>query len=145
MSITPELRALARSAYRQLYRASTATFSGDAPVLRGQASKMLSPNVLLTVCCPAFRSKLRQDAVSGKEETNPAPYQDQADGALKVAAFLRQNVIQAARVTGEEDTWKLKITKDTELGSNDSVKNPPPMETDRQARRREKEHKCCSS
>ncbi|PBK96675.1 hypothetical protein ARMGADRAFT_923082 [Armillaria gallica] len=122
MSITPELRALARSAYRQLYRASTATFSGDEPVLR------------------AFRSKLREDALSGKAETNPVLYQDQTDGALKVAAFLRQNVIQAARVPGEDDTWKLKITKDTELGSNDSVKNPPPMETDRQARRREKQH-----
>ncbi|KAK0483454.1 RF-1 domain-containing protein [Armillaria novae-zelandiae] len=155
MSITPELRALARSAYRQLYRASTVTFSGDAPVLRGQASRMVSPNVLLTVFCPAFRSKLRQDAFSGKAETNPAIYQDQADGALKVAAFLRQNVIQAARVADEENTWSkfsslphcftspeptgLKITKDTELGSNDSIKSPP-METDRQARRREKEH-----
>lgn len=55
--------------------------------------------------CPAFRSKLREDALSGKAETNPVLYQDQTEGALKVAAFLRQNVIQAARVPGEEDTW----------------------------------------
>ncbi|KAK0459553.1 RF-1 domain-containing protein [Desarmillaria tabescens] len=122
MSITPELRALARSAYRQLFRASAVTFSGDEPVLR------------------AFRSKLREDALSGQAETDPVHYQEQTDGALKVAAFLRQNVIQASRVAGEEDTWKLRITKDTELGSNDSIKNPPPMETDRQARRREKQH-----
>ncbi|KAG7452677.1 uncharacterized protein BT62DRAFT_1070416 [Guyanagaster necrorhizus] len=122
MSITPELRALARSAYRQLYRASTVTFSGDEPVLR------------------AFRSKLREDALSGQAEKNPVHYQEQIDGALKIAAFLRHNVIQASRVADKEDTWSLKITKDTELGSNDSIKNPPSMETDRQARRREKQH-----
>lgn len=36
------------------------------------------------------------------------------------------------------------MTKDTELGDNDTIKSPPPMESSRSNRRREKAqpHKC---
>lgn len=33
---------------------------------------------------------------------------------------------------------EIRITKDTELGDNDSIKNPPPIESTRSSRRREK-------
>lgn len=41
-SITPTLKASARSAYRQVWRASSTTFGGDEPVLRGALATLLS-------------------------------------------------------------------------------------------------------
>ncbi|KAJ7582841.1 RF-1 domain-containing protein [Mycena floridula] len=119
MSISAELQASARSAYRQLFRSANATFSGDDRVLR------------------AFHSKMRHDALDARSETDPVVYASRTTIARDTAAFLRKNIVQASRASAEEDTWHLRITKDTELGSNDAVKVPLP-ESSRSMRRREK-------
>ncbi|EIW84984.1 hypothetical protein CONPUDRAFT_87482 [Coniophora puteana RWD-64-598 SS2] len=120
MSITPALKASARSAYRDLLRASAVTFSGDAPVRQ------------------AFKVKMRtQDLALTSEQANaPAELQGKITLARDIATILRKNIVQARKVEGQ-DTWRLQFTKDTELGDNESIKEPPPV-SDRQARRREK-------
>ncbi|KAJ7470602.1 RF-1 domain-containing protein [Mycena latifolia] len=119
MAISHEARASARSAYRSLLRASSSTFAGDEPVLR------------------AFRSKIRQDAIAARDTTDPAVYEQHNALAREIAAILRKNFVQAARLDG--DTWRVRITKDTELGSNETIKNPPVIETSRRARKKEKD------
>jgi hypothetical protein len=68
-------------------------------------------------------------------------YEDSITFAREIADVLRKNIVQAVKVedgqdNGDQGTWKLRITKDTELGSNDSIKNPAPM-TSRRARKQE--------
>ncbi|KAJ4495607.1 RF-1 domain-containing protein [Lentinula lateritia] len=108
MSVSAELKASARSAYRSLYRASSSIFGGDATVLS------------------AFRSKMREDALAYKSETDPSAYEAYATQARDIAQFLRRNVVQATKLP-EEETWSIRITRDTELGDNESVKNPSVM------------------
>ncbi|KAJ8078713.1 hypothetical protein PM082_012996 [Marasmius tenuissimus] len=134
MSISAELRQSARSAYRILYRASSSTFSGDEPVLK------------------AFRSKMRQDALAARNETDPVAYQQYADQARDIATFLRRNVVQATRINDlnsadGEQLWKVHLTEHTELGDNESIRNPPKMESSRNSRRRGKGAvtTCCSA
>ncbi|KAF5391295.1 hypothetical protein D9757_001945 [Collybiopsis confluens] len=107
MASSAELRALAKSAYRHLYRASALTFNGDKPVLK------------------AFRAKMKMDALSARSETDPAAYQQHNKHANEVANFLKRNVVQAARLP-EQDTWSIRISNHTELGDNDSVKRSTP-------------------
>ncbi|KAK7054948.1 hypothetical protein VNI00_003411 [Paramarasmius palmivorus] len=118
MSISAQLRATARSAYRDLYRASSFTFGGDETTLK------------------AFRFKMRQDALAAQSEQDPTVYQQHCESARSIATFLRRNVVQATRQ--DEDSWSLRINKHTELGDNDSIKSPPPMESSRSSRKRDK-------
>ncbi|KAJ7046624.1 RF-1 domain-containing protein [Mycena alexandri] len=118
-AISPQLRANARSAYRQMLRASSSTFAGDERMLR------------------AFRLKIRQDAVAARDTTDPAAYEQHNALGRDIALIIRKNIVQAAQQ--KADTWKLRITKDTEMGSNDTIKNPPVIETSRRARKKEKE------
>ncbi|KAJ7219129.1 RF-1 domain-containing protein [Mycena pura] len=139
MSITHQLRVSARSTYRQLLRASSFTFLDDEPVLS------------------AFRSKIRQDALTAQNVTDPVVYEQHNALAREIATILRKNVAQANRINDSADsnTWScvcytrltaafsfclgVRITEETELGSNDTVKSPPALETRRRARKREKE------
>ncbi|KAG2158425.1 RF-1 domain-containing protein [Suillus bovinus] len=64
--------------------------------------------------------------------------------ARDLATMLRRNVVQARRTQTQDgdDAWNLRFTKDTELGENESIKNPPPstsMLSNRRARRLEKD------
>ncbi|THG95037.1 hypothetical protein EW026_g6542 [Hermanssonia centrifuga] len=59
--------------------------------------------------------------------------------AREIAEVLRKNVVQARKVENpdsEKEKWQLQITKHTELGDNDSIKSPPPVESSRSARKR---------
>ncbi|KAF9264740.1 hypothetical protein L218DRAFT_899736 [Marasmius fiardii PR-910] len=125
MSISAELQRSARAAYRVLYRASSFTFAGDAPVLK------------------AFRLKMREDALAAKAETDPVGYQKHAEHARNVATFLRKNIVRATKVESSdiensESTWTLHLHDQTELGDNESIKNPPKMESSRSTRKRER-------
>ncbi|KAG9121927.1 hypothetical protein FRC07_001897 [Ceratobasidium sp. 392] len=102
--ISPALKTSARSAYRALFRASGATFAGDDRVLY------------------AFREKVRNETVAGRQELDPAEYEARVQHAFEVATVLRKNIVQGAREDG--DTYRLRITSDTELGSNEGVKTP---------------------
>ncbi|KAF9650921.1 hypothetical protein BDM02DRAFT_3140328 [Thelephora ganbajun] len=108
--ITPQLQAAARSAYRNLYRASTSTFAGDNEVLL------------------AFRRKMRADALQRKGQTDPKTYEESVKLGNEVATILRRNFVQARNIASDTGgRWKIRITEHTELGNNDSIKNPPPM------------------
>ncbi|KAG6845181.1 hypothetical protein H0H87_012738 [Tephrocybe sp. NHM501043] len=120
------MKAAARSAYRNLYRASSFTFSGDDQVLR------------------AFRLRMRNDAVAARGIVDPETYEQQNKLGLEIADVLRKNVVQGVRVPNANntpvghDTFRLRLTKDTELGSNDTIKNAPPIErSSRSMRKRE--------
>ncbi|KAF7304652.1 hypothetical protein MKEN_01179100 [Mycena kentingensis (nom. inval.)] len=98
-----QLQAAARAAYRQLFRASSTTFAGDEQVLL------------------AFRSKMRHDAMAASQVADPVAYEQHNALGREVAKILRENIVQASR-TSQPDTWKVRITEHTELGSNDSIK-----------------------
>ncbi|KAI0060796.1 hypothetical protein BV25DRAFT_1917356 [Artomyces pyxidatus] len=126
MSVSPSLRAAARSVYRDLWRASRTTFSGDALVLA------------------AFREKMRNDAMEQRLITDEQALQVRFKEGRDVAAFLRRNVVQAerTRVRDEEDgldTYKIRLTEHSELGNNESIKNPEQMtEMPRKQRKRDR-------
>ncbi|EGN95462.1 hypothetical protein SERLA73DRAFT_186477 [Serpula lacrymans var. lacrymans S7.3] len=126
MSVAPALKASARAAYRNLLRASAFTFRGDAQILR------------------AFRLKMRTEtlAITSGPPTD-AVLEEKTKLAREIAGILRKNVVQARRVSGNgangEDVWSLRMTKDTELGDNATIKNPPPMQSSRRARKQEKD------
>ncbi|KAG5354215.1 hypothetical protein C0989_003728 [Termitomyces sp. Mn162] len=125
MSITPAMKAAARSAYRNVYRASSVTFSGDEHVLK------------------AFRLKMRNDAIAARGIIDPETYEQQNQLGREIADVLRKNIVQGVRVRNEEGTpddqeiFRLRLTKYTELGSNDTIKNPPLM-SNRSMRKQEK-------
>ncbi|KAF9452285.1 hypothetical protein P691DRAFT_697559 [Macrolepiota fuliginosa MF-IS2] len=123
MSITPALKAAARSTYRNLYRAASTTFAGDEPVLT------------------AFRQKMRDDALNARSLTNPEEYQQHIQLNKDIAVFLRRNIVQGVKVaeTGQDgrETWHLKVNENTELGDNESIKNPKPMVSNRSTRKRQ--------
>lgn len=133
MSVTPALRAAARSAYRDLLRASSSTFAGDEPVQR------------------AFRAKMRTETLflDGTAQNNPKQVEEKIQLAKDLAMMLRRNVVQAQRIERDSagDAWSLRFTKDTELGDNSTIKNPPPMQSSRRARKLEKgaTSPCCSA
>ncbi|CAE6471293.1 unnamed protein product, partial [Rhizoctonia solani] len=105
--ITPALKSSARSAYRSLFRASGTTFAGDDRVLY------------------AFRDKVRTETVAGQQEADPVEYEARVKHAFEVADVLKKNVVQGVKEKeGEDATWKLRMTPDTELGSNEGVKAP---------------------
>ncbi|KAI0303479.1 RF-1 domain-containing protein [Multifurca ochricompacta] len=119
MSISSPLRAAARSVYRDLWRASTATFT-------------------------AFRQKIKKDALEQRSVTEEDVFQNNLKLGREIANFLRKNVVQAERLQvqpGEEntETYKIRITKYTELGDNATIKNPENMvEMPRRQYKREK-------
>ncbi|KAG6376519.1 hypothetical protein JVT61DRAFT_2512 [Boletus reticuloceps] len=125
MSVSLSIRAAARSAYRDLLRASASTFVGDAPIQK------------------AFRIQIRTDtlALDSVARNDPRQVEEKIQLAKDLAATLRRNVVQARRVqtpSGEE-AWRLRITEETEIGDNSSINNPPPIHSSRRARRLEQD------
>ncbi|KAI6006393.1 RF-1 domain-containing protein [Pisolithus marmoratus] len=117
MSAIPALRAVARSAYRDLLRASASTFEGDEPVKR------------------AFGLKMRTEALALDEaaRNDPKQLEEKIQLAKDLAVMLRRNVVQARKIKDDTagETWSLRFTKDTELGDNSTIKNPPPLQSSR--------------
>ncbi|KAJ3477745.1 hypothetical protein NLI96_g10259 [Meripilus lineatus] len=122
MSISPALHASAKAAYRQALRATSITFAGD----------LVTRN--------AFRLKLRNEVVPNASITDPNAYQEKVTLTREIAEVLRKNVVQAVKAeptnSTEDERWHLKITEHTELGDNESIKNPKPMPSSRSARKR---------
>ncbi|KIJ68944.1 hypothetical protein HYDPIDRAFT_105481 [Hydnomerulius pinastri MD-312] len=124
MSVAPSLRAAARSAYRDLLRASASTFAGDIPIRKAFQVKMRTETLVL-------------DSAS---QNDPKQVEEKLQLAKELATMLRRNVVQARKVEAPsgEAAWNLRITKDTELGDNESIKSPPPVSS-RRARKLEKD------
>ncbi|PAV24337.1 hypothetical protein PNOK_0140500 [Pyrrhoderma noxium] len=134
MSVTPELRASARSTYRLLFRTAARTFSGDDRVL------------------DAFRKKIRTDFKEGRSVADSKTYTARIQLGREIADVLKKNVVQGVRINPEVDTnadslvqnaegiWRLRLTEDTELGSNETIKNAIKNKP-----RPHKSQRCCSS
>lgn len=95
---------------------------------------------------------MRLDALQNKGQTNPTVYEESVKLGNEVATILRRNFVQAQLVTsGVDERWseyalffaiscltfsrEIRITEHTELGNNDTIKNPPPMPTRGKGRR----------
>ncbi|KAJ5301508.1 hypothetical protein PENANT_c002G05823 [Penicillium antarcticum] len=93
----------AKSAYRQVLRATRVVFHNDLPVLL------------------AARQEARQNF-----EKNRRPAVDtgmQINHAIEVANILRHNIVQGSRAKGDENAkWELNIHEQIERGDNDSIK-----------------------
>ncbi|GJJ12005.1 hypothetical protein Clacol_006243 [Clathrus columnatus] len=108
MSITLQLQAAARGVYRRLFRAANFTFHGDDAVL----------NV-------AFLNKVRAEYRDGRSISDAQVYAEKIKIGNEVAQFLRQNVVQGQKT---KDVWRLNITPQTELGSNDTIRRSVPKD-----------------
>ncbi|KAH9890657.1 RF-1 domain-containing protein [Cubamyces lactineus] len=109
MSSPQALLASARSAYRSALRASASTFRGD------------------TVVRNAFRDKVRNDLLPYNPEMDAKQFEQKVTLVREIADVLRKNVVQArkveeARGPDEKEIWELNIREDTELGSNETIK-----------------------
>ncbi|WWC62460.1 uncharacterized protein I303_105056 [Kwoniella dejecticola CBS 10117] len=134
MSFPASLKPLARGAYRNMLRSSRITFNGDperhvqmlsilrqtfsSPTLKPPASgsaELASPSKA------SFDPIVEQDQIPIEELTKRIEEWNEA------AKFLRQNVVQG--VQDEDGTWKLRVTEETELGDNASIREPPKLPT----------------
>ncbi|KAI0933648.1 hypothetical protein AcV5_005740 [Taiwanofungus camphoratus] len=123
MSISPSLLASARAAYRTLLRASATTFAGDTEVLN------------------AFRSKIRNEVLTYPPPSDPNLFEEKINLTREIADVLRKNVVQGVKVEdatqdGSPARFRIRLTEHTELGSNDTIKDPP-LESSRSARKRQ--------
>ncbi|KAH7889246.1 RF-1 domain-containing protein [Phlebopus sp. FC_14] len=84
----------------------------------------------------AFRTKMRTETLvlDMTAQNDLKQLEEKIQLAKDLAMMLRRNVVQAQRVEGNSgEAWNLRFTKDTELGDNNSIKNPPPMQSSRRA------------
>jgi complex III assembly factor LYRM7 len=93
----------ARSAYRQLLRATRVAFQDDVRVLI------------------ASRQEARRNFDAHRRLAVDTPMQ--IKHAVEVADLLRHNLVQGSREQGNEDAkWELRIHDEIERGDNDSIK-----------------------
>lgn len=93
----------ARSAYRQLLRATRVAFRDDIRVLI------------------ASRKEARRNFDAHRRLAVDTPMQ--INHAIEVANLLRHNLVQGVREQGDEDAkWELRIHEEIERGDNDSIK-----------------------
>jgi len=86
---------------------------------------------------------MRADSLQHKDRTDPKTYEESVKLGDEVATVLRRNFVQAHRVaSGADERWsgyalffavfyltlprEIRFTEHTEIGNNDSIKNPPP-------------------
>ncbi|KAG8894140.1 hypothetical protein FRC01_013147, partial [Tulasnella sp. 417] len=84
----------------------------------------------------AWRQKARGEFVKGRSITDVRQYQDRITLANEVATVLRTNIVQAEQAGSK--VWSLRITDDTEIGDNMTIKNPKPVECKGSKARRKK-------
>ncbi|KAF7591097.1 Mitochondrial zinc maintenance protein 1, mitochondrial [Aspergillus hancockii] len=107
----------ARSAYRQLLRATRIAFHEDTRVLL------------------AARQEARRNFDDHSRVGIDTPMQ--INHAIEVANILKHNIVQGVKEEGKEsEKWELRIHDDIERGDNDSIKH---------AGKNIKVHKACSS
>ncbi|KAH9857678.1 RF-1 domain-containing protein [Lenzites betulinus] len=123
MSTPQTLLASARSAYRSALRASASTFQGD------------------TVVRNAFRDKIRHEVLPYNPQIEAKQFEEKVTLVREIADVLRKNIVQARKVeeaksAQEKELWELNIREETELGSNDSIKQAK-TQSNRSARRQD--------
>lgn len=93
----------ALAAYRNLLRAQRLTFKGDDAVLR------------------AAYERTRKEYEDNRNVGDAVKVQDLIVQANETAEFVRRLVVQGVR-NEANDAYQLRITKDTALGDNESIK-----------------------
>ncbi|WWC70668.1 uncharacterized protein I206_104619 [Kwoniella pini CBS 10737] len=134
MSFPTSLKPAARAAYRNMLRASRITFNGDpdrhVQMLHVLRQTFSSPSLktpasgsaeLSSPSDATFKPIIEEEKIPIDELTKRIEEWNEA------AKFLRQNVVQG--VQDEDGTWKLRVTEETELGDNATIKEPPKLPT----------------
>ncbi|TKY90894.1 hypothetical protein EX895_000892 [Sporisorium graminicola] len=103
MTFTVAQRQRAIGLYKRLLRTSRKTFDGDA------------------VAISAARDETRRRFQLAAQETDAAKIDEGLKMGDEIVSVLRQNVVQG-KWRQERDAYELRMTKDTELGTNDSIK-----------------------
>ncbi|CAG8444482.1 24760_t:CDS:2 [Dentiscutata erythropus] len=93
------------NAYKYLLKTQKETFNGDF------------------LAISEARRKTREEFLKNKNETDEIEINNQVNQALEAAEFIKSNVIQAV-FDEKANRFKAKITENTELGDNESIKNP---------------------
>ncbi|KAI8388836.1 uncharacterized protein BYT42DRAFT_561402 [Radiomyces spectabilis] len=127
MSIAPSRQAVI-AAYRNLLKTQKEVFGADAKAII------------------AARKETHARFMQFKDETNTDILEEKLTLADQVATLLRRNVVQAVPKEGEDSLYHLRITKDTELGDNDSIKKAKNIfrKKKNSKNNEEKTHSCCS-
>jgi peptide chain release factor len=96
---------------------------------------------------------MRADALAARANTEADAYSESIKLSKDIANILRQNIAQIQRVPGDEDVWsayytylmptisdikfaELRLTEHSELGDNESVKQPKPIDIGPKGKRR---------
>ncbi|EPQ31862.1 uncharacterized protein PFL1_00061 [Pseudozyma flocculosa PF-1] len=103
MSSAVAQRQRALALYKRLVRTSQKTFEGDQRAIAAFGQEI--------------RSRYRQMA----NETDPAKVEEALSMGEEVISVLRRNVVQG-KLNEDSTAWNLRMTKETELGNNDSIK-----------------------
>nr|CDI51590.1 conserved hypothetical protein [Melanopsichium pennsylvanicum 4]SNX84060.1 related to MZM1 \ len=103
MTFTVAQRQRAIGLYKRLLRTSRTTFDGD------------------NVAIVAARNETRRRFQAAKQETDAAKIDEGLKMGDEIVSVLRRNVVQG-KWRQDRDAYELRMTKDTELGNNDSIK-----------------------
>ncbi|EIW73650.1 hypothetical protein TREMEDRAFT_24381 [Tremella mesenterica DSM 1558] len=142
MSFPVKLRPQARSAYRAVLRATKITFNGDEPrkiALRSLLRQTFSsptltpPSQLPQSSASRMKPDSQPQSTSKFEELN-----QRIEEWKEVALFIRKNVVQG--VKDEQGTFRLRLTSETELGDNTTIRDPPKLPNTPFPRGRKKDH-----
>ncbi|CAJ0926719.1 13956_t:CDS:2 [Entrophospora sp. SA101] len=93
-------------AYKNLLKVQKITFNGDNYALK------------------EAKRKTWEEFRKNKDEVDIIKINKCIGEAEEVAGILKKNIVQAVLVDNDQKLFKLNITKDTELGDNESIKNP---------------------
>ncbi|KAI9631950.1 uncharacterized protein MKK02DRAFT_41588 [Dioszegia hungarica] len=140
MSLSPTLLTTARSTYRAVLRSARITFAGDlprraalenavratfrsrtmTPPTPGPSSSSSAPASSSSSSSPASPSHTSSEGGVGEQEVDPALIAQRLAEWGEIASFLRRNVVQGTM--DESGSYKLRLTKDTELNDNERDK-----------------------
>jgi len=104
-------RGRATSLYRSLLRTSRQLFGEDARAVQ------------------AAHAETRRRFLEARLEQDPAKIDEGLEMGEQVHYLLKHNVVQGVPKEDEDNTYKLRFTEHTELGSNDTIKQPRPAPT----------------
>lgn len=104
-------RGRATSLYRSLLRTSRQLFGEDMRAVQ------------------AAHAETRRRFLEARLEQDPAKIDEGLEMGEQVHYLLKHNVVQGVPKDGADNTYKLRFTEHTELGSNDTIKQPRPAPT----------------
>lgn len=104
-------RGRATQLYRSLLRTTREVFRGDERALQ------------------AAHAETRRRFIEARNETDADTIAQNLELGEQVNYLLKHNVVQGVAKPDDDSTYRLRFTPHTELGSNDTIKNPKPAPT----------------